>query len=119
MMSSNLQTISQILQEAESQSLYKALILQLNKDFNLAGLTDIKVSENETPTTLQNTLFDIIEHLVRTNFEGFLAFLYRIDLSENQVKNLPKEDFNIFKTQVSFLILKRVWMKVWYRKKYS
>ncbi len=118
-MNNNLQTINQILEEATKQSLYKTLIKQLNKDFNLAGLSEVHLSVQLTPKALQEELFTSIEHLIRTNFEGFLAFLYRIDLSEKQVKNLPKGDFKLFKSQVSFLILQREWKKIWLRNTYS
>jgi len=112
------QTISQILQEANQQDLYQNLIDQLNKDFNLSALA-ISIPSQISSNELVVQLLAIVDNLVHTNFEGFLSFLYRIDVSEQQVRSLPKEDFEQFKQEVSYLILKREWMKVWYRKKYS
>jgi len=112
------QYINQLLIEAKDAELYTALIAQLNKDFILAGLS-IGVENNLPPKELQQEVYTIVTHLINTNFEGFLSLLYRIDLSEEKIKSISKDDFDSYINQVSFLILKREWMKVWYRKKYS
>jgi hypothetical protein len=46
-----------------------------------------------------------------------LNLLYIIDVSEEEVKKLDGSDISILSGQVSFLILKREWQKVWFRSK--
>jgi len=47
-----------------------------------------------------------------------LNLLYIIDVSEDQIKILDGFDRIQLAEQVSFLILKREWQKVWFRKFY-
>lgn len=118
-MSSSLQNIGQLLVEAKSTSLYQALIMQLNKDFNLAGLPLQYIEETVSPEELKQQLFNLLKTLINTNFDGFLNLLYRIDLPESKIKTIPKDNFDNYIEMVSFLILKRVWLKVWFKNKYS
>ena len=117
-MFSEIRNINQLLVEATTQELYTALIQQLNKDFLLANI-DYIIAENSTPIELKQHLYLLIEKLINTQFDTFLSLLYRIDISENKIKHLPKENFEVYIATVSFLILKREWQKVWFRKKYS
>jgi len=110
--------INQLLARVVEEELYNALIVQLNKDFLLANL-DVKVSENCTPEVLKKQLFLIVEELINNEFDSFLNLLYRVDLSENKIRQLPKENQEKYISSISFLILQREWKKVWFRKKYS
>jgi len=109
--------INQLLDRAVEEELYNALIVQLNKDFLLANL-DVEVSENATPAVLEKQLCLIVKRLINNEFDSFLNLLYRIDLSENEIKQLPKENQDTYIASVSFLILKREWQKVWFKKNY-
>ena len=48
----------------------------------------------------------------------YLNLLYIVDVSEKQVKALDGNDTLKLAEDVSFLILRREWQKVWYKSKY-
>ena len=77
------------------------------------------VPENCKPTILLEELNRFVSELVNNDFDSFLNLLYRIDLSENILVKLPKDNQEEYISSISFLILKREWEKVWFRKKYS
>jgi hypothetical protein len=110
--------ISELLVNAIDQELYVALIRQLNKDFMLANL-EYEIDVDCTPELLKQKLTVIVAELVNNEFDSFLNLLYRIDLSEDNVVGLPKENQETYIASISFLILKREWKKVWFRRKYS
>ena len=117
-MFSEIQNINQLLVEATTQELYTALIQQLNKDFVLANL-EYDIEEDCNTEQLKQKLGAIITELVNNKFDSFLNLLYRVDLSENKIIQLPKETQETYIASISCLILKREWKKVWFRKKYS
>lgn len=109
--------IDQLIFQAETEQLYIKLIEQLNKDFSLANeridfRTDISVAD------LKNQLHDKIYYMIQHQFMKYLNLLYIIDVAESDIKKLNEPDLLILAEQVSFLILKREWMKVWFRNKY-
>jgi hypothetical protein len=107
-----------LLQEAEKETLYVNLIVQLNKDFNLANeAVDFPLSL--LPEELKIQLHEKIYRLIQFKFAEYLNLLYIIDVSEEEIKKLDGSDLVILAEQVAFLILKREWQKVWFRNKYS
>lgn len=107
-----------LLQEAEKETLYVNLIVQLNKDFNLANeAVDFPISLN--PDELKVQLHEKIYRLIQYKFAEYLNLLYIIDVSEEEIKKLDGSDLVILAEQVAFLILKREWQKVWFRNKYK
>ncbi|PZX94033.1 hypothetical protein DOS84_07895 [Flavobacterium aquariorum] len=107
-----------LLQEAEKETLYVNLIVQLNKDFNLANeAVDFPISLN--PDELKVQLHEKIYRLIQYKFAEYLNLLYIIDVSEEEIKKLDGSDLVILAQQVAFLILKREWQKVWFRNKYK
>ncbi|QKJ62268.1 hypothetical protein [Flavobacterium sp. M31R6] len=107
-----------LLQEAEKETLYVNLIVQLNKDFNLANeAVDFPISLS--PDELKVQLHEKIYRLIQYKFAEYLNLLYIIDVSEEEVKKLDGSDLVILAEQVAFLILKREWQKVWFRNKYK
>lgn len=107
-----------LLQEAESETLYINLIVQLNKDFNLANeAVDFPLSL--TPDELKSQLHEKTYRLIQYKFAEYLNLLYIIDVSEEEIKKLDGSDLVILAEQVAFLILKREWQKVWFRNKYK
>ena len=106
-----------LLLEAATENLYLKLIEQLNKDFNLANeAVDFPLSTSATELKIQ--LHEKIYRLIQYKFNEYLNLLYIIDVSEEEVKKLDGSDLVILAEQVSFLILKREWQKVWFRNKY-
>lgn len=106
-----------LLSEAEEESLYIKLIEQVNKDFNLANESiDFPLSTN--PEELKIQLHEKIYRLIQYKFAEYLNLLYIIDVAEDQIKKLDGTDLVALSEQVTFLILKREWQKVWFRNKY-
>lgn len=106
-----------LLSEAQKESLYVKLIEQINKDFTLANESlDYPVSTS--PIDLKIKLHEKIYHLIQHKFAEYLNLLYIIDVSEEQIKKLDGSDIAELAEQVSFLVLKREWQKVWFRNRY-
>ncbi|WP_340075163.1 hypothetical protein [Leptobacterium sp. I13] len=106
-----------LLQEANKLELYSKLLLQLNKDFNYANIP-VDFETDISPETLKVQLHETIYRLIQERFADYLNLLYIIDVPEKQVKGLSGDDMAVLSEQVTFLILKREWQKVWYRNKY-
>ncbi len=107
-----------LIEEANQLDLYKKLIKQLNKDFLLANI-DLDFHEEIFPSSLKLILHETVYKLIQEKFTEYLNLLYIIDVPEKQVKALDGNDILKLSEQVSFLILKREWQKVWFRNKYS
>jgi hypothetical protein len=108
-------TVEQLFQEASQLELYKALIHQLSKDFTLAN-SEISLDENMLPDQVFKTVQDKIYSLLHYNFAAYLSLLYVVDVPESLIKKLDGSDFVELSYQISFLILKREWQKVWFKK---
>ncbi len=106
-----------LLSEAEKEALYLKLIEQLNKDFNLAN-EGVDFPMSISPNELKIQLHEKIYRLIQYKFAEYLNLLYVIDVSEKEVKKLDGSDLIKLSEQVSFLILKREWQKVWFRNRY-
>lgn len=111
-------TYEELIEEANTLKLYKKLILQLNKDFLLANI-DLDFDEDILPSSLKFILHETIYKLIQGKFADYLNLLYIIDVPENQVKKLDGSDTLKLAEDVSFLILKREWQKVWFRNHYA
>jgi len=107
-----------LLADAETENLYLSLIEQINKDFNLAN-EGIDFPLSISPEELKIQLHEKIYRMIQYKFAEYLNLLYIIDVSEIEIKKLDGSDLVILAEQVSFLILKREWQKVWFRKHYS
>lgn len=106
-----------LITEANQLDLYKKLILQLNKDFLLANI-DLNFHEDILPSSLKLLLHETVFKLIQEKFTEYLNLLYIIDVSEKEVRVLDGSDMLKLSEEVSFLILKREWQKVWFRHKY-
>ena len=106
-----------LLTQASVENLYLKLVEQINKDFNLANEgTDFPMSI--APEELKIQLHEKIYRLIQYKFAEYLNLLYIIDVPENEIKQLDGSDIVELAGQVSFLILKREWQKVWFRNNY-
>ena len=108
----------ELLNEIEATSLYQDLVNQLNKDFEIIG-TAVNFSETENPQDLWSFLQEVIATLLEKHFDVFLNLLYRIDIDERQIKTIINQMAADTEQQIAFVILKREWKKVWFRKFYS
>jgi hypothetical protein len=106
-----------LLQQAETENLYQKLIEQINKDFNLAN-EGIDLPKSTSTNELKIQLHEKIYRLIQYKFAEYLNLLYIIDVPEEQIKSLDGSDISQLAEQVAFLVLKREWMKVWFRNNY-
>lgn len=106
-----------LIAEATQSNLYKKLIQQLNKDFLLANI-ELDFHEDILPTSLKLVLHETVYTLIQEKFTAYLNLLYIVDVSEKAVKALDGTDVLKLSEEVSFLILKREWQKVWYKNKF-
>ncbi|SFI84426.1 hypothetical protein [Olleya namhaensis] len=111
-------TFNQLIDEANTLDLYQKLVLQLNKDFLYANI-DLDFDSDILPSSLKLLLHETVYKLIQEKFAEYLNLLYIIDVSEEVIKQLDGSDTLQLADQVSFLILKREWQKVWFRHKYS
>ncbi len=107
----------QLLNEAERENLYQQLLEQINKDFNLAN-EPVDFPKSTTSNELKIQLHEKIYRLIQYRFGEYLNLLYIIDVSEKQIKELDGSDLLMLAENVSFLILKREWQKVWFRNRF-
>jgi len=111
-------TFQDLIEEANQLNLYKKLIIQLNKDFLYANI-DLDFDEDILPSSLKIMLHETVYRLIQEKFTEYLNLLYIIDVPEHAVKALDGDDTVELAAQVSFLILKREWQKVWFKNKYK
>jgi len=111
-------TFQDLIEEASQLNLYKKLILQLNKDFLYANI-DLDFDEDILPSSLKIMLHETVYRLIQEKFTEYLNLLYIIDVPEHAVKALNGDNTVELAAQVSFLILKREWQKVWFKNKYK
>ena len=109
-------SIDHLLNEAAKENLYLKLIEQLNKDFNLAN-EPVDFPLSTSPNELKIQLHEKVYRLIQYKFAEYLNLLYIIDVSESEVKKIDGSDISELAEQVTFLILKREWQKVWFRNK--
>ncbi|WP_274474108.1 hypothetical protein [Mangrovimonas aestuarii] len=110
-------SFNELVVQANELDLYSKLVFQLNKDFLLANI-DLEFSESISPDELKKQLHEVVFNLIQYKFGEYLNLLYIIDVSESQIKQLDGSDTVGLSAQVSFLILRREWQKVWYKHKY-
>ena len=106
-----------ILLKSEELSLYKKLVLQLNKDFLRANLSEV-FREDILPEDLKVQLHQIVAKLINEEFSGYLNLLYIIDVSEEKIKQLNLETSSNVIAQNVYFILLREWQKVWFKENY-
>lgn len=112
------ETFNELITEANQLDLYKKLVLQLNKDFLFANI-NLDFSEDILPESLKLLLHETIYKLIQEKFTEYLNLLYIIDVPEVNIKALDGNDTLKLSEDVTFLILKREWQKVWFKNKYS
>lgn len=110
-------SIEELLTTAEKEVLFLKLIEQINKDFNFAN-EPVDFPQAISPEELKAQLHEKIYRLIQYKFAEYLNLLYIIDVPEDQVKKLDGSDISELSKRVAFLVLKREWMKVWFRNRY-
>ena len=112
-----LKTFDDLVVVANELELYSKLVLQLNKDLALANI-DLEFASDVLPTSLKLLLHEKVYELIQEKFIEYLNLLYIIDVSEEKIKQLDGNNVLQLSENVTFLILKREWQKVYYRNRY-
>ena len=107
-----------LLQNVSAQHLYDKLILQLEKDFRLANIP-IQITPEQKPKELVQTLQNQMASLLQTNMGALSNLMYIADIAEKDLVDLEGLDAQAHATNLTFLLLKRLWKKVWIKDKYS
>ena len=111
-------TFEDLMSSAHSLDLYNKLVKQLNKDFLYANI-DLDFHEEILPTSLKFLLHETVYKLIQEKFIEYLNLLYIIDVSEEKVKQLDGSDTLKLAEDVTLLILKREWQKVWFKNQHK
>ena len=106
----------ELLQKIEVENLYLNLIQQINKDFQLANLSEcFELSIN--PVQLKEALSNLLLKLITNQYDDYLNFLYRVDVSEKELLTIKSSNVDALIDQITFLVLKREYQKVWFKSK--
>lgn len=105
-----------LLHELEAEKLLPNLVRQLNKDADLSG-AGFKFEESVKAEQLVLQLYDFLLHFMTNDFRNYLSFLYRVDISENSLREIKEIEPKSIAEKVTFLVLKREWQKVSFRNK--
>ncbi|WP_299394872.1 hypothetical protein [uncultured Gelidibacter sp.] len=114
----DLQTFDDLVVQANQLQLYAKLVEQLNKDLALANI-DLEFHDDVLPTSLKLMLHEKVYDLIQNKFMEYLNLLYIVDVSEDKIRALDGNDVLQMSENVTFLILKREWQKVYYKNQYS
>ncbi|MBR9853492.1 MAG: hypothetical protein GYB37_02795 [Algicola sp.] len=117
-MLSNFNTSLELLEAVQQEQLYQKLLHQLKKDFELANVP-INIPLDITPEELKSIIHEKVYYLIVEKFPEYLNLLYVVDISEKEIKKIVPTDVVDISAEVSFLLLKREWQKVWYKAKFS
>lgn len=96
---------------------WKALILQLNKDLALVGLSEIELHTTISPEELWAGLKPIFSELIHQKTSSFIHLLYRIDIHEQDIQSMmAHEDFL---ERLIHRVVERSYQKVYWRSVYK
>ncbi len=111
------QNTLQLLETVQQENALVKVIEQLNKDMYMAAL-DIEFPTDISPASLVDNLQVHVELLLYKQYDDYLNFMYRVDVQEADLLKLngllPKDLIK----EITFLILKREWQKVYFRSKF-
>lgn len=107
-----------LLLTAKKKELYEKLIVQLNKDFLLANIHSA-ISKDTAEGDLFVFLKEKLYRLMMEDFNGYLNFMYIVDVPEASFKKISITDAVAVAEQVSFLVLEREFKKVRLREAYA
>ena len=108
----------QLLDIASESLLIKELSTQLEKDFSLANIS-LKLPLKFDAKTFVSIIREKVYHLMMEHFAEYLNLLYIVDVPEREFQYIEVTDAVEVADQITFLILKREYQKVWYRNKYK
>lgn len=112
-------TAEDLLAYARELGLREALLAQLHKDFDRAGVPfptmglsrEAEATDARWARGFQESLY----RLLMEDFNGYLNLMYAADVPEREFKGLKVTDAVEVAGQVVMLLLRREWQKVWLR----
>ena len=112
-----------LLEYAASLGLRKNLLVQVEKDFLRAGLDPpfAAWSQGGLPSdhAILEALHVSIYRLLMERFEAYLTLMYAVDIPETDFRDIRLEDAVVAARDITLLLLRREWKKVWTRATYS
>ncbi|MEH6512560.1 hypothetical protein [Maribacter arcticus] len=109
---------NEVLTLANETTLLSDLKNQIEKDFGLANIS-LKLPLKFDAQAFVSTIREKVYYLMTEHFSEYLNLLYIVDIPESQFRQIEITDAVEVADQVTFLILKREYQKVWYRNKYK
>lgn len=113
--------IPDVLHSLEKPDLFEKFKIQLNRDFELCGFLEYapQIQSNDLNHIYEEVLKSITQ-LERKDSGGLMNLLYRIDLTELQIKQaIKKEPEKAMQHIMAELIIKRILQKVILKQMYS
>ncbi|KUO67379.1 MAG: hypothetical protein APF83_13550 [Lutibacter sp. BRH_c52] len=101
-----------------NENLYVHLIEQLNKDFQLANVTE-SFNVTTSPIQLKKQLFAVLLNLITKQYDDYLNLLYRIDVPESELAKLINDNLTTSIEDITYLVLKREYQKVWFKQNFD
>ena len=98
---------------------------QIIKDFGMIGLEIIPITigtgnASNAYEELFSQILPLVEKLQKESFQNFYSLMYRIDISENQIRKMVEQEKDkSFSEIVTGIILKRELLKVVTRRHFS
>ena len=94
---------------------------QIKKDFSFFDITILSNSiATNTYTELYDQMIPGIKNLIKSSHQKFISLLYRVDISESQIKNESANNTDKpFEEIITGLVIKRCLQKVVLRKLFS
>lgn len=105
----------ELLHTSMAEGLYKNLVVQLTKDFARANI-EFQLSSEIAPLILKKLLHEKLYVLLLERFPEYLNLMYVVDIPEKEFNNIAPTDAVEVAEKVTFLLLRREWQKVWYKK---
>jgi len=99
-------------------SLFNKLIHQVEKDFVLANIP-LKIPETLDAVGFIALIRKKVYYLIMEHFAEYLNLMYIIDIPEKEFQHIDITDTIDVADQITLLILKREYKKVWYRNRYQ
>jgi len=100
-----------ILDKKLSPILYKNLVIQLNRDLLLGGIS-FKIELSYEPKDLVLHLNKLLKSLVQNDYQAFNQFMYTLDVSESKIHNLKQTNLELLALELTQLVLERLLQKV-------
>lgn len=114
----NVDNSEQLIQVAIGDSLFDKLKHQVEKDFVLANIP-LQIPEKLGHAEFIALIREKVYYLMMEHFAEYLNLMYIIDIPESAFQNIEITDTVDIADQVTLLILKREYKKVWYRNRYQ